>query len=116
MCYNNYIKDIMEVIMANNNNNKKNNSKLSMNKISFYVIGAISILYLVSAILSILNLDKLNFNIVGLFQAIATYVTVGVVSILAWRYVDSKPTVYKVLYFIFMVIVTITVFIPILKF
>ncbi len=106
--------------MANNNNNKKkgssNGNKLSLNKISFYVIGAISIIYLVSAILSVLNLNDLGFNIVSLFQAIATYVTVGVVSILAWRYVDSKPTVYKVLYFIFMVIVTITVFIPILKF
>lgn len=98
-------------------NNKKNNSsnKLSINKISFYVIGSISILYLVSAILSLFDLN-LSFNIVELFQAIATYVTVGVVSVLAWRYVNNKPTAYKVLYFIFMVIVTITVFLPILDF
>ncbi len=90
----------------------RKSSSLSLNKISFYMICAVAILYLVSMILSLCGL---NLKIIVALQGLATAIMICVVGILAWRYVRNRPTVWKVLYFVCLLVVIIGIIIPLIK-
>ncbi len=83
----------------------------SLNKISFYTIVAVAVLYLISMVLSLIGV---NSALIGALQGFATAIMVGVVTILAWRYVDGKPTVWKVLYIVCLLVVLFGIIIPLI--
>lgn len=92
---------------------KKSSSSSSgmwgLNKISFWLIVAITILYAVALILSACGVSSLA---VSVLQGIAAAAMIIVVAILAWRYVRPKPAVWKVLYFICLLIVIAGIIVP----
>lgn len=89
-------------------------SSFGLNKISFYTIGAAAILYLISAIFTLLDINSLA-TVAKLLSGIASVIMICIVSVLAWKYVRSKTTVWKVLYFVFLAIVILGIIIPIIK-
>lgn len=92
---------------------KKSSSSSSgmwgLNKISFWLIVAITVLYAVALILSACGVSSLA---VSVLQSIAAAAMIIVVAILAWRYVRPKPAVWKVLYFICLLIVIAGIIVP----
>lgn len=93
---------------SSSSNSSKNNS-WGLNKLSFWTIVTVTILYAVSLILSAC---KVNFVIVSALQGVATAIMIIIVSILAWRYVRPKPAVWKVLYIICLLIVIAGIIVP----
>ena len=80
-----------------------------LNKISFWCIGAMAVLYLIA---SILALCGLNLKIVSVLQGLATAIAICIVAFLAWKYVRSKQTVWKVLYFVLLLVVLLGIVLP----
>lgn len=80
-----------------------------LNKISFWVIGAMAILYLVA---SILSLCSVNLKVVSALQGVATAMAICIAAVLAWRYVKNKQTVWKVLYFVLLLVVLLGIVLP----
>lgn len=96
--------------MANNKKKKSSGgSGISLNKVSFWLIAVTAVLYLVAMIL---HLVGLNSVIVAALQSIATAIMIIVVAILAWRYVRTKPLVWKILYVVCLLVVIIGIVIP----
>ncbi len=103
--------------MAESKNNKKSSSSKSsskssiwsLNKISFWTIVAVTVLYAVSLILSAC---KINIKVISALQGVATAIMIIIVAILAWRFVRSKPFVWKVLYIICLLIVLAGIVVP----
>ncbi|MGN0767911.1 MAG: hypothetical protein ACI4M8_01010 [Christensenellales bacterium] len=96
--------------MANNKKKKSSGgSGISLNKVSFWLIAVTAVLYLVAMIL---HLVGLNSVIVAALQSIATAIMIIVVAILAWRYVRTKPLVWKILYIVCLLVVIIGIVIP----
>lgn len=87
---------------------KKSGGGWSLNQISFWLIVIAAVLYLVGIILSAVGLG----NITGYLQAVATAMMICVVAVLAWRYVSHKPTIWKVLYFVVLLVVIAGIIIP----
>lgn len=81
----------------------------SLNKISFYTIGAVAVLYLVSAILA---LCSVNLKIVSILQGFATAILICIAAFLAWKYVRNKANVWKVLYFVLLLVVILGIILP----
>ncbi len=81
----------------------------SLNKISFWLIVAVTILYAVALILSAC---KVNATVVNALQNVAMACMIVLIAILAWRYVRPKPAVWKVLYFICLLIVIAGIIVP----
>ena len=92
----------------NKNRSNKPRSAWSLNKISFYLIVATAILYLVGMILSCFHLS----GPVLILQGIANAIMICVVSVLAYRFVRNKPTVWLVLYIVVLLIVLVGIVIP----
>lgn len=80
-----------------------------LNKISFWVIGAMAILYLVA---SILSLCVVNLKVVSALQGVATAMAICIAAVLAWRYVKNKQPVWKVLYFVLLLVVLLGIVLP----
>ena len=80
-----------------------------LNNISFWVIGAMAILYLVA---SILSLCGVNLKVVSALQGVATAMAICIAAVLAWRYVKNKQTVWKVLYFVLLLVVLLGIVLP----
>ena len=93
---------------------KNSGSFLGLNKISFYTIGAAAILYLISAIFTLLEIGSL-VTVARILSGIATAIMVCIVSVLAWKYARHKTTAWKVLYFVFLAIVILGIIIPLIK-
>lgn len=95
---------------------KSNNSttRLGLNRLSFYTVGTAACLYLVSAILALIDASKLA-TAVGVLQGVAMAIMVSIVAVLAWRFVRGKTTVWKVLYFVFLALVILGIIIPLIK-
>ena len=85
------------------------NRMWGLNKISFWLIVAITVLYAVALILSACGVSSVA---VLALQGIAAAAMIIVVAILAWRYVRPKPAVWKVLYFICLLIVIAGIIVP----
>lgn len=99
---------------ASNSSSKKSGSRSGfwgLNKISFYTICAVAILYLISAIL---GACKVNLKVVSALQGFATAMLIIITSILAWKYVAKKPAVWKVLFVVCILVVILGIIIPLL--
>lgn len=90
----------------------KSSSAWGINKVSFYTVVAVALLYLVSLVLSLVGV---NLKIVIALQGVATAIMICIVAVLAWRYVSKKQPVWKVLYIICLLVVIIGVIIPLVK-
>lgn len=103
--------------MANSSKSSKSSSSSSkhnvwgLNKISFWTIVAVTILYAVALILSACGV---SLSIVAILQGVATAVMIVIVAILAWRYVRPKPAIWKVLYFVCLLIVIAGIIVPLI--
>lgn len=91
---------------------KRSGTRWGLNKISFWCIGAMAILYLVA---SILALCGLSLKVILALQGLATALAICLVACLAWRYVRNKQTVWKVLYVVFLLVVVLGIIIPLVK-
>ncbi len=91
---------------------KKSGNAWGLNKISLYVIVAVAIIYLISMILS---LAGVSLKVVVALQNLATAIMICITAVLAWRYVSKKPTVWKVLYFVSLLVVIAGVIVPLIK-
>ena len=89
------------------------NSFWGLNKISFYTMATAAVLYLVAAILSLINATKLA-TAVGVLQGFATAIMVCIVALLGWKYARYKTTTWKVLYFVFLGLVILGIIIPLI--
>ena len=81
----------------------------SINKISFWTIVLVTLLYVVSLVLAACGI---NLRIIGALQGVATAIMISIVSVLAWRFVRSKPSVWKVLYIICLLVVIAGIIVP----
>ncbi|MBQ7798108.1 MAG: hypothetical protein IJ371_03195 [Clostridia bacterium] len=88
-------------------------SNWGLHKLSFFTIGAAAILYLVAAIMALID-EKLA-TAVGVLQGFATAIMICIVAVLAWKYARHKPTAWKVLYFVFLAIVILGIIIPLIR-
>ena len=91
---------------------KSSNSGWGLNKISFYVLGAMAVLYILTTVLALLGV---NIKVVGVLQGLATAVAICIVAYIAWKYVAHKATVWKVLYVVFLLLVIAGIIIPLIK-
>lgn len=80
-----------------------------LNKLSFWCIGAMAILYLIA---SILALCGVNLKVVSVLKDCATALAICIVAFLAWKYVRNKQTVWKVLYFVLLLVVLLGIILP----
>ena len=106
--------------MANSTQSKKSSSSTSsssskrtyswsVNKIAFYTICAVAILYLVSTILGACGV---SLKVISALQGVATAMLIILASVLAWRYVAKKQTVWKVLFLVCLLVVILGIIIP----
>ncbi len=84
-------------------------SRFGLNKISMYVIVAVALLYVISLLLAVFNV---NLIIVSALQGVATAIMITIVAILAWRYVRHKPAVWIILYIICLILVIVGIIVP----
>ncbi len=82
---------------------------ITLNKVAFYTMAVVAVLYLVAMILSAVGLSS---KIVGAMQGVATAIMICIVSVLGWRYVSKKPAVWVVLYVVCLLIVVIGIIVP----
>lgn len=83
-----------------------------LNKLSFYCIGAIAIFYLIASVLALCGLPA---TLVAALQGVATALAICIVAYNAWKYVAHKQTVWKVLYFVLLLVVLMGIVIPLIK-
>lgn len=86
-----------------------NRTAWGLNKLSFWCIGAMAILYLIA---SILALCGVNLKVVSVLKDCATALAICIVAYLAWKYVRNKQTVWKVLYFVLLLVVLLGIILP----
>ena len=94
---------------SSSSSSSKKSSFWGLNKISFYTIAAVAILYLVAMILSVCNVSSTAVNAL---QNIGMAIMTGIVAYLAWKYVRPKQTVWKVLYFVLLLVVLACIIVP----
>ena len=97
---------------SSSSSSRSSGSKWGLNKVSFWLICGAAIVYLVGLILSACGV---NAVIVQALSNIAAAAMICIVAILAWRYVKSRPVVWKVLYIICLLIVIAGVIIPLIQ-
>ncbi len=97
---------------STSSSNKSSSTKKTvwgLNKISFWTIVAVTMLYAIAMILSACGIDP---KAVSALQGVATAIMIIIVAILAWRYVRPKQMVWKVLYIICLLIVIAGIIVP----
>lgn len=88
---------------------KSSSSSWGINKVSLYTMCSVAVLYLVSMVLSLCGV---NLKVVTALKDFATAIMICIVAVLAWRYVSKKQTVWKVLYFLCLLVVIIGIIVP----
>ena len=90
---------------------KKSSSSTSitLNKVSFWTLTVTAILYLVALILGFFDI---NLVIVSALKAVAAAVAICIVAVNAWRYVKGKNVVWKILYFVVLLVVLAGIVLP----
>lgn len=83
-----------------------------LNKLSFYCIGAIAIFYLIASVLALCGVSA---TLVVALQGVATALAICIVAYNAWKYVAHKQNVWKVLYFVLLLVVLMGIVIPLIK-
>lgn len=86
-------------------------SRLSLNKFSFWVIVATTLLYFLAMLFHFIHFNH-SAALVGWLQGIATACAIIIAAILAWRYVANKAIVWKVLYILCMIAVVAFIIVP----
>ena len=71
-----------------------------------------AIFYLIASILSLCGITS---KVIPALQGIATALGICIVAYVAWRYVKPKQTVWKVLYFVLLLVVILGIIIPLVK-
>lgn len=94
---------------SSNSSKKRSRSVWGLNKISFYLMGAVAILYLIGLILSACGVSS---KAVAALQGIATAMMICIIAFLGWKYVRPKQMVWKVLYFTFLLVVIAGIIVP----
>ncbi len=94
---------------SSSSSSSKKKTMWGLNKISFYTICAVAILYLIAMILAACNVSAVA---VAALQGIATAIMICIVAVLAWRYVKNKQMVWKVLYGVCLLVVILGIIIP----
>ncbi len=94
---------------SSKSSSSSSSNKWGLNKVSFWVIVLVTILYAVALVLGAISIDLV---IVSALQNVATAIMIILVAILAWRYVRPKPLVWKILYFICLLIVIAGIIVP----
>lgn len=87
----------------------KNRNPISLNKIAFWLLVTAAILYLAGMVFSFVPALA---NIFGILLAVASALMLCVVAVLAWRYVAHKEVVWKVLYFIVLLVALVGLILP----
>ncbi len=82
-----------------------------LNKISFYLMGAVAILYLIGLILSACGV---SLTVVTALQNVATALMLCIVAYLGWKYVRPKQTVWLVLYFVLLLVIIAGIIVPLI--
>ncbi len=88
---------------------KKNGNPISLNKVSFWLLVTAAFLYLLGMVFSFIPALSSAF---GILLAVASAMMLCVVAILAWRYVAHKEIVWKVLYFIVLLVALVGLILP----
>lgn len=94
---------------SSSSSSRSSGSKWGLNKVSFWLICGAAIVYLVGLILSACGV---NAMIVQALSNIAAAAMICIVAILAWRYVKPKPTIWKVLYFVVLLVIIAGLIVP----
>lgn len=89
---------------------KKSGSGISLNKISFWLLVSAAFLYVLGLIFHFVG--GAVAGAVAYLQAVAAAAMICVVAVLAWRYVAGKAVVWKVLYFLVLLIALVGLVIP----
>lgn len=84
----------------------------AINKLSFWCIGGIAIFYLIASVLAFCGIPS---KVVLALQGIATALAICIVAYNAWKYVAHKQTVWKVLYFVLLLVVLMGIVIPLIS-
>lgn len=96
----------------NDSSSKKSSATIfgiGLNKICFYTIASVGILYLVAAVLAIFSISSV---LIAVLQNLGTAILICVTAFMAWNYVRSKPTVWKILYFVMLLLVVLGIIFP----
>ena len=88
---------------------KKSGGGISLNKLSFWLLVSAAFLYVLGLIFNFIDAVK---GAVVYLQAVAAAAMICVVAVLAWRYVSGKAVVWKVLYFLVLLIALVGLVIP----
>ena len=92
-------------------NNNRPATVWSLNKISFWLIVAMAVLYLIAAIFSAVKVDVLA-SLARVLMAVASAVATCVVAVLGWRFVRNKEIVWKVLFVVVLLVVLVGLVLP----
>ncbi|MBO5304116.1 MAG: hypothetical protein J6A99_00435 [Clostridia bacterium] len=90
---------------------KKSSSgtSITLNKVSFWTLTVTAILYLVALILGFF---EISLVIISALKAVAAAVAICIVAVNAWRYVKGKSVVWKILYFVVLLVVLAGIVLP----
>lgn len=88
---------------------RRTRSVWGLNKISFYLMGAVAILYLIGLVLSACGI---SLAVVSALQGLATALMICVIAYLGYKYVKPKQTVWLVLYITFLLVILVGIIVP----
>ena len=88
---------------------KKSSGGISINKVSFLLLLVAAVVYLVNMILHLVGIGSTIVNWIG---AAAAALMICVVAVLAWKYVRNKQTVWKILYFVILLVALVGLVLP----
>ena len=94
--------------MSDPNNNRPGGSFVGF--LAFCVTMFAAILYLVSFVLSFWNIYD---NTIAVMQSVASVIMIVIVSIIGWRFVKTRNSVWKTIYIVLLVAVVASVVIPV---
>ena len=98
-----------------NSNNNGGGSRWSINKVAFWALTVIALMYLVAGIFRMVKVDVLA-AVADWVGAVAGAIAICLVAVLAFRYVRHKPVVWMVLYILVLLIVLVFIVLPIALF
>ena len=84
-------------------------SSITLNKVSFWTLTVTAILYLVALILGFF---EISLVIISALKAVAAAVAICIVAVNAWRYVKGKNVVWKILYFVVLLVALVGIVLP----
>lgn len=87
------------------------NKKPTYAKLAFYTFIIAAIIYLIQAVLSFVNISS---AVLQTIQSIVIIVLFAVTGIAGWQFCKSKSFIYKLLYFISVLVILVSVVLPVI--